>query len=225
MAVLSIADAERRVIEDKLWAARGRAIQGYASLEQALCAILSLCTDTKFDVAAAIFYKITAARARNDIVAKLLKKKFGGTYNLFWNSIFARLKGHLDTQRNNIVHWSALATIGSDEHDQMKVEVCLKPASYWDDPNGEFERLTAADMEAFEDECDFWARLIGQFGTIMSGSLDHVADFDKAPWLAIFQQPLAYPPPDSHPQARILATLQTQRPPSQTSVPPPSPPA
>ncbi len=219
MAIISLADAERAAAEHKLWAARGRAIQGYAGLEQALCGIFSLCTGTTFDVAATIFFKISAARSRNEIIKKLIRKRFGATYNLFWNSVWDRLRKHLDTRRNEIVHWSALATVGSDEHGQMTVELCLKPASYWDDPLGDFPRLSAGDMLAFEDECDFYARIIGQFGTTMSGALDASESFDKAPWLAIFQQPLSYPPPNTHPQFQMLSTLQNQHPPSDTSGP------
>jgi hypothetical protein len=45
----------------------------------------------KRENATTIFYKITNTGSRSKILERLLRRKFGTTYNLFWNSYFKEL--------------------------------------------------------------------------------------------------------------------------------------
>ena len=100
-------EANRGIAEDRFWANRGKAIQEYARLEQAMCAVFSDLSGMSGEAAAIIFFRIASAQARNDMLDKLMHVRHGSTYGAFWNSIHKAL-GPLDRQRNEIVHWLAV---------------------------------------------------------------------------------------------------------------------
>jgi hypothetical protein len=72
---------------DPIWAARGEAIQGYASVESGLSNLLRALTGMAHEAALTIFYKITNTNARNSILEKLLHQKCGAKFNVFWNPL------------------------------------------------------------------------------------------------------------------------------------------
>src|SRR5436190_2960490 len=95
---------------DPIWKHRGKAVQGYADLERALCMLLVTLSGMSWETAVTIFYKITNTQARNGILEKLLHKKCGTKFNPFWNP-FAKDLRILDLERNKIVHWVAAANV------------------------------------------------------------------------------------------------------------------
>ena len=205
MAVINITEGRRRAGEHELWAARGRAIQGYAGLEEALCQLFASCADLRYDVAVTIYHKLNS-KPQRDVLRDLLKLKFSNTYDLFWKSAFKYLES-LATKRNHIVHWSALAVINVDGDGSTTADVHLKPANQMPHQFNDGDRLTADDMKAFEAQCDFWAQLIHIFTKTNGARLDAEADFDKAAWVSVFTHALTYPPAENHPQIRLLSGL------------------
>jgi hypothetical protein len=103
---------EESIDYDKLWAARAKAIQEYASLEQSLCSLFAYLGGIQQDIAGIIFFKITSAQARNSILERLFKKKFGDQFNLFRSSLIRRLTS-IDNERNAIVHWNTAKEVRS----------------------------------------------------------------------------------------------------------------
>ena len=91
-------------IEERFWAVRGRAIQAYAKLEQALCLIFATLCDMPPDVAGIIFFRIVNAGTLHSILERLMKKKHGTTYSSFWGSFLDAIRG-TSQRRNEIVHW------------------------------------------------------------------------------------------------------------------------
>ena len=67
--------------ESPIWAARGQAIQSYANLEQSLCMAFAQLSRMRLSIAGAIFFKMTAS-TRNDILSRLVKDRYGVTYEL-----------------------------------------------------------------------------------------------------------------------------------------------
>jgi hypothetical protein len=122
-----------------------------------------------------VFFKITSARARNGAVEGLLKKRFEGTYNQFWRSIFKTTKA-LDQRRNEIVHWRAVHGVGGDG-DQLSHEYSLTPPNIWN-LSGSTPSITVSDMLEFEAACDFASRAMNMFhGVIL---LNHQFDQRQA---------------------------------------------
>ena len=205
MAVINVTEGRKRAGEHELWAARGRAIQGYAGLEEALCQLFAFCADLRYDVALTIYHKLNG-KPQRDVIRDLLKLKFNGAYDLFWKSAFKYLES-LATKRNHIVHWSALAVISVDGDGSTTADVHLKPASQMPHQFTDDDRLTTEDMKAFEAQCDFWAQLILIFTQMNGAELDAEVDCDKAAWVSIFTHPLTYPPAEDHQQIRLLSGL------------------
>jgi hypothetical protein len=116
----------REVAEDEFWAIRGKAINGYADLEQSLCQLFAFLGGIERDIVGIIFFKITSYQ-RNSILDRLFKKKFGDQYSLFRNSLTAQLKP-IDIARNEIVHWHTEVQIRS----ATEFEVVLRPPNFWD---------------------------------------------------------------------------------------------
>ena len=190
-------DINKVAAQDPLWIAIAHAIQSYAQLEQSLCHIMAYTGDIKGDVAATIFFKIAAASARNSILEKLIRKKFGDRFNLFWNAFFKDLRV-TDQRRNEIVHWNVVNSISfKDEHTAV-VTPTLNPPNFWDrDKNT--PSLGIPELVAFIAKCSTYSRLCTMFFASTSGKMP--LDAAKE-WLDIFQQPLVYPLPEDHPLNR-----------------------
>jgi hypothetical protein len=108
MPNIDLGEAQKALMNDPLWAARGKAIQAYATLEQSLASLLAFLSDTDPVVAATIFFKVSSADSRCKILEKLFRRKFQDRYNLFRNTLFDQLRP-TDHERNSIVHWNAVA--------------------------------------------------------------------------------------------------------------------
>ena len=195
---------------DLFWANRGKAINSYASLEQALCTLFSQVGEMKSDVAGVIFFKITNTMARNSIIEKLIGKKHGTTYNLFWNAYLRELRT-IDLKRNEIVHWVAVTNVAVDSKSVLHVGVSLAPPNFWGQ-TATSPRIVSSDLLAFSKKCSDFARLASMFYLATNGSMMDSAD--AAPWLDIFQQPLIYPLPADHLLNRPSGAPDIQPPPS-----------
>ena len=68
---ISLEQAQELVPQSPIWAARGKAIQAYATLEQSLCRLMGDLSGMSPESAAVIFFKITSYGARNSIIESL----------------------------------------------------------------------------------------------------------------------------------------------------------
>jgi hypothetical protein len=109
---------------NKLRIARALAIEAYAALESALVVLFARLLDTTNDKAAIIFFKITNANARNEILGGLLEETHQSKYHTYWHGQagaqgqkkitgLLALIPQLDQQRNFIVHWHQSSTVTS----------------------------------------------------------------------------------------------------------------
>ena len=203
--ILDLGKAMQVAETDQIWAIRGKAIQAYATLEQSLCSLFAALGDMQSDVAGIIFFKITSTSSRTRILEKLFKLKHGDDFNIFRNSLLAHLSP-IDQKRNEIVHWNAVNTVGSDASGNMTCVVSLVPAASWGINNE--SSLTIPDLIAFHKKCDIFARLINMFVFTVHFGKD-AQGFDRTPWLDIFAQPITYPLPEGHPLLPKPATPET----------------
>lgn len=192
---------------------RAKAIQGYASLEQSFCLLFAHLAGTDQHVAAIIFFKITASRSRAEILSKLFRRKYKDKHNLFWNSV-QKQAGQLDQRRNSIVHWNVMTNIHiGGPKGQETTGLTLVPPNMWETGA---TPITRDDLLEFIDRCDVIERTLNIFTLTFSGILPPEPKRDAA-WLPIFQQPLAYPLPDTHPLSRNYKEPQTPPQPSEGS--------
>jgi hypothetical protein len=195
-------DAALKLAEnDPIWTNRGQAIQSYAILEQSLCHALAQLGDMNSDTSLTIFYKITNTSSRDSILERLLHKKHGARFNLFWNAYFKQLR-QINLRRNELVHWLSAMNVGFNEQNIMMVGITLiHPASLED--KAPSNQLTSKDLIAFSEKCEIFARLCNMFCMATS---DKVDEDTKKTWLEIFQQPLVYPLAVDHPLSQRPAT-------------------
>ena len=178
---------------DPIWAERGKAVQAYALLEQALSALLSQLAGTTEYIAATIFYKITSTAARSAIIEKLIKDKYKKKYNLFWNSYLKLLKP-LDIKRNEIVHWVAASISQLDESGSIICgTILIPPNAHSFFPTMEFR--SHSDLLRFSSQCDEFARLCNIFARVAKPD---ATQLEYSSWQDIFQRPLVYPLPTDH---------------------------
>jgi hypothetical protein len=191
--------AMEKAAQDELWAIRGRAIQSWATLEQALCNVFSMVAGLRRDIGGIIFFRIVNTPARDAILEDLLKIKFGDRFNLFWNSVLKALK-EISGKRNQIVHWNAISNIGSDASGELTVEVFLRPPKSWGyDPLAPV--VKTQDLKDFMAKCDFYTRACNGFYALMKAPVAGdvvIPEEHRKPWVDIFQEPLSYPPPSNH---------------------------
>jgi hypothetical protein len=181
------------VENDPLWAERGKAIQSYALLEQALSMLFANLSGTTEVVAATIFYKITSSGARTAIIEKLLHQKHQSKYNPFWNSYKKQLKP-VDTKRNEIVHWvcAVIAKLNDDGITTCGL-ILIPPNVHSFFPEMTF--VSISDLVDFPSKCDVFSRLCNIFRRVIQDDKEQIS-FDA--WLDIFQKPLIYPLPQHH---------------------------
>lgn len=196
---------------------RGQSLQAYHSLERSLCHVFAHAGKIDGDVASIIFFKITASRVRDAIIEKLMKKRYGNTYSVFWKSALPFMD-HLSHTRNEIVHWSVaeIALVGTGMPNIVRL-VHPNLVSIGQDPKPK----SPADLQDFIEKCNFVTGLCSTFVVLLQAP--HVFDNDPAmrqTWIDIFQQPMTYPPPSSHPLYRTTSAPGNQPPPSQASPPP-----
>jgi hypothetical protein len=194
-ANIDLGEAMRIAAEDRFWAMRGHAAQSYAGLEQSLCNLFAILSDTAPEVAGIIFFRIASADARNKIIEKLFRRKFGDNFSLFRNSLLTLLRP-INQKRNEIVHWSAVSSIsGGDESGNYSVRVSLRPPGFAYNLENS-EEIDTEDLLQFMAKCSFFTRLLSIFSII---ARDQMPEDDKKSWLDIFRQPIVYPPPVGHP--------------------------
>lgn len=167
-------------------AERGYGIAEYAYYEEALALLFAHLIGVPPATAGIPFFKINNARARLDILEALLRKKYGTTYNLFWNSLSKLLKA-LDGERNQIVHWTTMVT------DFDVPVVSLTPPNYWNEDENTRSFLLQ-DLVNFSDKCTFFKTTLAYFVHSLEGR-----PFVSCAWREIFQRAVAYPPPIGHP--------------------------
>lgn len=180
---------------------RGQCLAAYAFLENSLVSLFAHLMGTSRDFAGVSFFKMNNARARNATLERLLKKRHGSTHNIFWNSYGEQLRG-LDAKRNNIVHWATRSEYISGPPIS---KVVLVPPNY-EDGNENTPEIRLENLIEFIERCDFLARLTEMFLFILGSRLAFV-NRDEAnkilpTWIEIFQNPIAYPPPEAHPLCR-----------------------
>ena len=175
--------------------ARALAVSAYVSVERAQAGLFAHLSGATEDKAGIIFFKITSARSRREILEKLKRKKHSQLHNLYWNSLI-KFIGELDNRRNAIIHWMIKTDMNIDLPPAAQItKLSLIPPSWWigdDDP----PEIEEKDLQEFVAKCGFAERSVNVFHWSISGH-PHV----DAAWQDIFQQPLAYPPPYTHPLA------------------------
>lgn len=173
--------------------ARAMAISHYAMLENSLSRLYSHLMGVAEDIAGIAFFRINNARSRSAILERLLKKKYGDTYNLFWNSLEKHLR-NLDGTRNNVVHWATETYMNVDlPPGQQVTSLKLAPPNFWDKTENTSD-MTIDALYDFIVKCDFFTRSINVFILTISGT-QKVSQI----WRDICLQPINYPPPDNHP--------------------------
>jgi hypothetical protein len=138
---------------DLIWANRGKAIQSYAILEQALCHVLATIGDMNMETAATIFYRITNTGSRNAILERLLHKKHGNRFNSFWSTCLKDLR-QIDIKRNQIVHWLSAANVALNTENMMIVGVTLIHPSSVGEQKPPAHQMTSKDLIEFSERCD-----------------------------------------------------------------------
>ena len=177
--------------------ARGLSIAHYAMLENSLCCLYSHLMGVTEDIAGIAFFRINNAHSRIIILEKLLKKKHGDAFNVFWNSLKTHLKD-LDSTRNNVVHWATSTSMNIDlPTNQQVTSLVLIPPNFWDkSPNT--PEITIGGLYDFTIKCDFFARFINTFNWEIGGGWIK----KEEPVSEIYLQPITYPPQDNHPLNR-----------------------
>ncbi len=193
---INLGEVMRGASDARLLVARSIAIQSYANLEQSLCLLFAHLSDTNHQVAGTIFFRLTNSNSRLAILDKLMRMKHGGDHRLFFNSLIAMLKP-MDGRRNEIVHWHQSANILVSDDGALVTDLVLTPPNFWIADENTPE-ITVEVLEDFDVKCDFVGRLITVFTMT---ELAKASPMQPA-WLGIFEQPLAYPPPDGHPGLR-----------------------
>lgn len=174
-------------------AERGFGIAQYAYYEEALCTLYAHLLGVTPAVAGITFFRINNARARVDILEKLLSHAHGLKYRRFWASMKSGLR-RLDETRNRVVHWTTIVT-----HAETPV-VSLNPPNHWD-ANENTPSMLIEDLAAFADECQFFCNTLAYFTYHLEGK-----SFVTAAWAEVFEQSVQYPPPENHPLRQNVRT-------------------
>jgi hypothetical protein len=194
MAVLSLEEAMKQAAADQFWAIRGKAIQAYASLEQAMAQLFSLVSGTDGATANIIFFRINSADSRNKITKKLFQNKFGTRYNLFRNSLFKQI-GPIDRERNEVVHWNVVNFVDADPDGNTRSTLALLPPANWVLDHGA-PKKTTEDLIAFSRKCDFYSLLLRCLFAIEGNT--GLPEYLSERWAVMFEGPIVYPPPPGH---------------------------
>jgi hypothetical protein len=180
------------VNQDAFLLSRATAIQAYAKLEFSLSMIFSQWLGTTQDLGGLVFFGITNTHSRNRILDKLKRKRFDKQYNLFWNSLKG-LISQLDQRRNEIVHWHVINNIDLSLPHREASRLTLSPPAGWAiQPTAS---INENDLAEFISKCDFAQRLVTMFSVL---GTEHAGTLTQT-WPGIFQQPIEYPPQDTHP--------------------------
>jgi hypothetical protein len=190
--------------------ARALAINDYARYEVALLFLYSHLMKTPIDYAGVAFYKLNNARARLEILERLLRKRYENKHAKFWESLGGRF-GRLDSDRNHVVHWVVVPTINLQRPSDGVVDIRLLPPNVMDfspnDPN--IPNFTTEKFKVFSNSCDSYITILNLFCKALKEPETHTALLD------ICQQPVPDPIPDAHPLSQNYKAPGTQPQPSQ----------
>lgn len=201
--------ALRRLLETsrelnlEMLVARAQAIQAFANLEQALCALFALVGDMSKRTAATIFFRISAFGTRRKIIDDLFRQKFKGRPITAFMASLERGLPAVEQERNEIVHWTVV-----NHQRNHSLSVSLHPPVFWsrafDQEKGDSK--DANRLRVFKDKCHFWEIACLKFIDAVNANsgLDQAA---RAAWFDIFQQPLVYPPQEATLLERTLREL------------------
>lgn len=178
--------AETDKAEIDFLVARGRAIQAYSVIEQSLVALFANLMGVETAIAGIPFFRINNARARNGILERLLKKRHGPKYNIFFSSLDKQIR-ILDAHRNAIVHWSEAEVLGSTNPNHV-----LVPPNYWDHDEN-MKPFTLEAIHEFTKESEFIARLVHVFTRSLAGKIPAGDSLQQ-----IFLRPIDDPLPSDH---------------------------
>jgi len=188
----------REELERAFLIARGAAINVYAIYENSLAVLFSHLMGVQPEIGGIPFFRLNNARARMAILEKLLKKRHGDSYNIFWNSLVKNHVRPIDEQRNRIVHWVAAMQVRFENNHPLFTSINLIPPNYWDRVENSPSE-TIASIDEFTAKCSFLAELISDFHRTLSDRENVDPSLRE-----IFQKPIAYPPPDNHPTVQRL---------------------
>jgi hypothetical protein len=133
-----------------------------------------------------------------------LEKSHGEQYNIYWYGAphqkngLLRLLRQLDDRRNHIVHWHGRTDIAFSG-DSYAASESLVPPNFW---GGSPASISTSDLNEFIQKAEFVRRSINMFHWITTRTTQPVGEgFDtaRATWLQIFQQPVSFPPENTHP--------------------------
>jgi hypothetical protein len=187
---------------------RGRAVECYALYEQSLAHLYAALMGVSLDYAAIAFFRINNARARLGIIERLIHKRHGSAYNIFWNSLRRQLHG-FDERRNQIIHWTSVEEIS----DKGRTST-LAPPNVLDTFESARQsgiaapKIVLSDLMDFIVRADFYSRLLNMFFLVCSGQIDRLAEGTPDArkyadtWREICQREVIYPPPNTHPLYR-----------------------
>lgn len=210
---IDLAEANRIAAQDPIWAARGRSIQSYSALEQALCRVFAEAGGMSHAAASVIFFRINNARSRGQMLEKLIRLKHGAAYNVFVTSLLKNMSP-IDQRRNEIVHWQSVNNVAIDADGKTVAVITLRPPNYWETTGQSAPSITVADLSEFNAKCEFYTRLCNMFFFTTTDRLKHELDVEQT-WRDIFRQAIAYPPLDTHPLSPNYKAPQTPPPPSE----------
>lgn len=180
------------VNQDVFLTARANAIQAFASLEFSLSIVFSRWLGTAPELGGLVFFRIINTHSRNRILDDLKETHFPDQYSLFWNSLLKLIR-QIDQRRNEIVHWHVVNTIDLDLPHKEASRLTLSPPTGWTSKST--ASINEDDLEKFIRKCNFVARLATMFSFLKT---EHAEALGET-WLDIFQRPIVYPPPDTHP--------------------------
>lgn len=192
--------------------ARSLAIEAYANLEYALSKLFAQLMDVPEAKASIAFFRIQNNRARNSVVSDLLGIEHGTQYDAYWHgekveSGQRRTRGllglirSLDDRRNDIVHWHTVRGYDLTPTGMRARPERLEPIISWHNTPREerAQKLTTTNLKEFTAKCEFVARSIHNFRKFTTTEAIPIDLAERDTWLRIFQQPVSYPPSDSHP--------------------------
>jgi len=203
------ARVQKRDETDHFWGTRGRAIAAYASVEQSLCSLFCILSRSETDVASLIFFRFTNPRVIGEILDALLRKRHGETYSPFWNSLDKNIRQLVDI-RNHVVHWSVTTRWDDGHYAGIRLipqdHLNLKPT---------MQDVNTEALLEFISKCAFIYRLCDIFCFFLQPDFEyHLPGERVETWREIFQQPIVYPPPNTHPLYPKPKAPETQHPPS-----------
>jgi hypothetical protein len=192
----------------KLQVARAQAIEQYAQLESSLALLFASLLGTTDQTGSIVFFAIVNTRSRNSILASLLEIVHGERYQAHWHGEkgspgkpglggLLTLIRQLDDERNHIVHWHRVSHREIHHGGKSKAEELLLPPHFWYRA-ADAKPISIQSLEAFIRKADFTVRSVRMFHWLVT--MKHPMPENLLyTWPKIFEQPVPYPPSDSHP--------------------------